>query len=115
MLFYKIVEKNKATGRYKFLFHDRTKDFKVGDELIATKKMVYEAYNKKTKEKILYLSGIHVIETLDLCQKYLKRFKNKNNKTILKVQAFNFTKKPNGRPGVFLADKIEIIEEIFFI
>lgn len=111
MIFYKIVEKVKD-NTYKFLYHERRKTFKVGDTLNATKKMVYEAYNKKTKEKILYASGIHVIESLDLCQKYLTYFKNKQNKTILLVEASNVTKKLNARKGVLLADQVTIISEL---
>lgn len=110
MITYKIVEKVEE-GTYKYLFHDRRKLLKNGDVLTAEKKMVYEAYNKDGTKK-LYLSGIHVIETEELCRKYLRRFKDASNKCIVKCKAFDFRPKPKGNPGVLLADKVTIIEEV---
>jgi hypothetical protein len=108
---YKIVEKV-SDGVYKFLFHDRRRIIKDGDTIHAEKKMVYEAYNKKTGNKILYESGIHVIETAELCRKYLKRFKDRSNKTIVVCDARFTTKKPNGNPGVLLADQVTFLREL---
>ncbi len=108
---YKIVEKV-SDGEYKFLFHGRRSSFQDGAVLTAEKKMVYEAYNKKTGNKIMYLSGIHVIETEELCRQYMKRFKDQSKKTIILCEATGCTKKPNGRPGVLLADQIEVLKEL---
>ena len=110
MITYKIVEKVED-GLYKYLFHDRRRRIKDGDTLIAEKKMVYESYNKDGSKK-LYMSGIHVIETEELCRKYLKRFKDTSTKTIIKCKAFDYVKKPKGNPGVLLADKVTVIEEV---
>jgi hypothetical protein len=110
MIAYKIVEKLE-NNEYKFLFHNRKSSFKKGDNLKAIKKIVYESYDKKTRKKKLYLSGIHVIETKELCLKYLKRFKNLSNKTIILCEIKNWRRKPKGNPGVLLADSIKVIGE----
>lgn len=110
MIAYKIVE-SVGEGVYKYLFHNRRVILRDGTTLIAEKKMVYESYNKDGTKK-LYLSGIHVIETEELCKKYLKRFKDTSNKTIIKCRAFGCTPKPNGNPGVLLADKVIILGEM---
>lgn len=110
MIVYKIVQKL-DTNKYKYLFHERKKVFKCGDILIASKRMGYEAY--KNGEKNLYLTGIHVVETLEFCEKYLQRFKKKADKAILKVEIIGEHRvKPNARPGVLLADSIKILEEV---
>jgi len=82
-----------------------------GCTCIAVKKMVYESYLKNGDKK-LYMSGIHVINDLDLCKKYLRRFKNQNNKIIVQCVAYNTQPKPDGREGVLLADEICLIKEI---
>ena len=110
MIAYKIVERI-SDSEYKFLFHDRKKLLKAGTKITAEKKMVYESYDKKTKKKNLYLSGIHVIKTKELCETYLKRFKNIEDKATIEVNAKGCRKKPNGREGVLLADKIVVIGE----
>ena len=107
---YKIFEK--VEGGYKNLFHGRKTTFKIGDEAIADKKMVYEAYDKKTKEKRMYMSGIHIVETEELCRKYLRRFKDKSNKIIVECFAYDLNKKPRGNEGVYLANKILLIKEL---
>jgi hypothetical protein len=109
MIAYKIVEK--VENGYKFLFHNRRNILKEGDVFIAEKKMVYESYDK-LKNKKLYLSGIHVVQTEKLCRKYLKKFKRKDNKTIIACEAFDVSKKLNGNEGVLLADKIIILNEL---
>jgi hypothetical protein len=111
MITYKIVEKV-DTNKYKYLFHERKNMFTNGSILIAKKKMVYESYDKKTNKKKIYLSGIHVIQTEELCRKYLNRFKDKSNKTIIMCNATDWHKKPRGNPGVLLANKVKIIGEI---
>jgi hypothetical protein len=108
---YKIVEKL-PDGSYKFLFHDRKISFRLSDMLVAKNKMGYEAYNKDGSKK-MYLTGIHVIETLELCLKYLKYFKRKDNKAIIFCDVMHVRKKPDGRAGVMLADTIILREEIF--
>jgi len=110
MIAYKIVEKT-DDGDYKFLFHNRKILLKFGEPIKADKKMVYESYYRDGSKK-MYLSGIHVVETEELCIKYLKKFKNQKNKTILVCYAFNCVPKPKGNPGVFLADEIVPIREL---
>lgn len=107
MLAYKIVEVS-TDNSFKFLFHDRKRSFTYRDVLVAEKKMGYEGYNKDGSKK-LYLTGIHVVSTLDLCRKYLTYFKRKDNKKILVCNASGCVKKPNGREGVMLADQVEIL------
>lgn len=110
MITYKIVEKI-GEGTYKYLFHERRNLLRDGDVLTADKKMVYESYNKDGSKK-LYLSGIHVIETEKLCRKYLRRFKDASNKTIVRCKADDCRPKPKGNPGVLLADRVTILEEV---
>jgi hypothetical protein len=107
MLVYKIVEKCKD-GSFKFLFHDRKKTFTYDDVLIAEKKIGYEGYNKDGSKK-LYLTGIHVVSYLNLCEKYLTYFKKKDNKIIVLCDASNIVRKPNSRQGVMLADQVKIL------
>lgn len=109
MIKYKIMERYK--DGYKFLFHERRYYFKDGDIVSAVKRLGYEGY-KKDGSKKLYRTGIHVIETEELCRKYFQLFKNKENKVIIKCQTWDIRKKPNGRPGVYLADRIKIIGDI---
>ena len=52
MITYKIVEK--TDDGYKFLFHNRKCPIRLGDSLIADKKMVYESYDRNRKKR-LYL------------------------------------------------------------
>ena len=59
----------------------------------------------------MYISGIHVIETLELCQNYLKRFKRQDNKIIVVCAATGCVPKPRGKKGVLLADEITILFE----
>lgn len=114
MLVYKIFEKI-GDNQYKNLFHNRKTIFSIGDYSIADVKMVYEGYDKITKEKKLYLSGIHVVSSYELCCKYLKRFKNIEDKVILECHVDDnceIRKKPNGREGVMLAKYIYLAREI---
>lgn len=109
MITYKIVEK--VEGGYKNLKHARRRIFHDGDVLIAEKRMVYEDYDDQGNKK-LYLSGIHVIESEELCFSYLNRFKDQSNKTVIKCDAQNCRKKPNKGKGVLLADLVRVICEI---
>ncbi len=110
MKVYKIVEKV-SEDKYKFLFHDRKRVLSSGSKVEAKKKMVYESYDRKTGKPRLYLSGIHVIQTEELCKKYLKRFKDKSNKVIVYCEAKRVRKKPRGNPGVLLSDSITLLKE----
>lgn len=110
MIAYKIVEKTEK-GDYKFLFHGRKIPIKFGVKIPAEKKMVYESYNKDGTKKE-YMSGIHVIETEELCIKYMNKFKNLRNKAIIICTAEGCVPKPRGNSGVLLADEITPIEEL---
>ncbi len=109
MITYKIVEK--VEGGYRNLKHGRRRVFRDGDILVAEKKMVYEDYDRDGNKK-LYLSGIHVIESAELCFSYLTRFKDQSNKTVVKCDARNCRKKPNRGKGVLLADLVRVLEEL---
>ena len=109
MITYKIVEK--TDDGYKFLFHNRKCPIRLGDRLIPDKKMVYESYDRNRKKR-LYLSGIHVIESKELCQKYLKKFKRQDNKVILLCDPYGCVVKPKGNPGVLLADEVVPLFEV---
>jgi len=106
---WKIVERL-GPGEYKYLFHDRRRIICDGDELVAEKKMVYESYDKEGR-KNLYMSGIHVIDDYRLCKDYMKRFKDRSNKVIVHCWATGYRKKPKGRPGVLLADRVIVTNQ----
>jgi hypothetical protein len=108
---YKIVEKQ-PDGSYKFLFYNRRKTFGFGNVLIAEKKWGYDGYNTDGSKK-LYMTGIHVIETLELCLKYLKRFKRTDNKAIVFCEVEAVRRKPRSRYGVMLADSAVVLSEVF--
>ena len=63
----------------------------------------------------MYLSGIHVVNSYELCCKYLRRFKNLDNKIILECHIDDNCKvreKPCGREGVLLSEYIYLMKEI---
>jgi hypothetical protein len=103
--YYKIMDKDEK-GRYKTLFHglNGSKVLMPDKWYTAEKKMVSDG--KGTE----YLSGFHVLPTSDECVEYLVKFKNLNDKVIVKCQCQKLRKKEHSNSNVYLADKIKLIE-----
>jgi hypothetical protein len=103
-IWFKIVDVENE--KIKTLFHglNGSKTLPVDKWLTATKKMVTDG--KGTS----YLSGFHVMQSLEEANLYLKSFKNIKNKKIIKVYAKNVWKKEHSPSNVWLAENIKIIE-----
>lgn len=99
-VWYKIVEQE--NGEIKTLFHSFQKSRTLQTEcwLTAEKKMVRDGKGKE------YLSGWHVLQTRELCEEYLKRFKNLKTKAIVQCYVRDVRPKKHSRSNVFLADHI---------
>jgi len=106
MSWYKIVEMD-PKGNLKTLFHgvNRSRILKVGKWLKADLKMVKDGTSKTE-----YLSGWHIAPTYEECVRYLKAFKHRHNKRIVKCEAKNIRPKSHSRHKIFLAEHILIKE-----
>ena len=106
MSWYKIVELDKKEN-IKTLFHgiNRSRLLKVGKWLKAEMKMVRDGPNSSE-----YLSGWHIAPTYEECVEYLKAFKHRHNKRIIKCEAKNIRSKSHSRHDIFLAEYIYITE-----
>ena len=106
MSWYKIVEMD-PKGNLKTLFHgvNRSRILEVGKWLTAELKMVKDGTSKTE-----YLSGWHIAPTYEECVDYLKAFKHRHNKRIVKCEAKNIRPKSHSRHNIFLAEHILITE-----
>jgi hypothetical protein len=104
---YKIVDIE--NGVVKTLFHsvNGSRKLPINEWLTATKKMVQDG--KGTE----YLSGFHVMQSLDESKKYIKRFKNIENKGIVLVEVESTWKKEHSPSNVWLAEKVKIKGIVF--
>jgi hypothetical protein len=59
------------------------------------------------------MSGWHILPTLEECIDYLKIFKHKHNKKIVRCKAKDVWPKMQSRKNVFLADSIKIEEIVW--
>lgn len=102
-IWYKIVDLEKC--QIKTLFHglNGSRKLPYGKWLIAEKKIVSDG--KSTK----YLSGFHVIPSLNESVSYLKKFKNVKNKYIVPVHVHGLRKKEHSPYNVWLADEVYLI------
>ena len=102
--FYRIVDVDEY-GNFKSLFHSvgKTRELPKGEWLIAKKKVV-----KDGSDGLAYLSGFHVLESLETMKKYAKRFKHKAHRRIISVVALGVTLKPRSKDKVYLADNLFI-------
>ena len=107
MTYYKIVDKDNK-GNIKILFHgiNGSKILKRGEWLQAVVKPVTDGDPKRSTE---YLSGWHLFDNKEEAEFYLKRFKNKEPKTIIECEAKNLWKKEHSRANVWLAEWIKIL------
>lgn len=101
--YYKIVDIE--NDQIKTLFHGLggSRVLPINKWLTATKKMVSDG-----KGTTKYLSGFHIMESLDDSINYLKKFKNIENKAVLLVSAKNIWKKEHSTSNVWLCEKMKI-------
>lgn len=103
---FKIVDR--INGQIQTLFHgiNGAKQMPLNAWVEANIKMVRDSKNGPE-----YLSGFHVLETVEGCKNYLRRFKNLKHKDIVPCFISGKRKKAHSKSKVFLADKIFFIEE----
>lgn len=101
---YKIVDEP-APGMLKTLFHgvNKSKILKVGEWLTAEIKPVKDGTSKTT-----YMSGWHIVPSLEECVEYLKAFKHTTCKRVVECQAKNVWPKSHSRHDIYLAEHIKI-------
>ena len=87
-------------GNFRSLFHSvgKTRLMPKGVWLKAKRKLVCEGSNG-TK----YLSGFHVLPTLEECKEYGKKFKLKEHRRIISVYCKNLRQKKHSKSNVKLA------------
>lgn len=109
-LCYKIIELGK-NGEYKTLFHG------VDGSRVLSPNIWYNAIEKPVTdggaESTQYLSGFHVMRTEAECLQYLKRFKNRSNKKIVKCECEDLRKKAHSPSNVWLTSKMRILSETY--
>jgi hypothetical protein len=108
MKYYKICDK--IDGNVKTLFHgvNGTRNLPKGQWVTADKKMVSDGSGKRK-----YLSGFHVLPTIEDCKQYLKRFKHTANKVFIECEVGgDMWPKEHSTSPVLLVDKIKFLGEV---
>lgn len=114
--FYKIVER--INGRLLTLFKTYSKDgdlygevtreLPVGPLLEATIREVRDGGSGTT-----YLSGWHLLNTIEDCHEYLKKFKNTGTKAIVECRVLGeLWMKEHSRSEVYLAEAIRVVRVV---
>jgi len=100
---YKIVDIENDV--VKTLFHsvNGSRKLSINKWLESTMKMVSDG-SGGTK----YLTGFHIMKTIDESIIYINRFDNKNKKGIVQVEVQNVWKKEHSPSNVWLSEKIKI-------
>lgn len=73
----------------------------------AEEKMVRDGSNQER-----YLSGFHVLPTVDDCLEYLKKFKSTEGKAIVECWVRGIWKKKRSPSPVYLASEINILRKV---
>ena len=104
---YKIVDV--VNGDVKTLFHgvQGSRTLPLDTWLTAEKKMVQDGKGK------MYLSGFHIMQSLEDSIEYLKRFRNNKNKAVVLVSTEKEWKKEHSPSNVWLCEKIKIHEVVY--
>lgn len=104
---YKIVDV--VNGDVKTLFHglNGSRTLPYNKWLTAEMKMVSDGNGTE------YLSGFHIMQSLEDSIEYLKRFKNIENKAVVLVSTKKEWKKEHSPSNVWLCEKIKIHEVVF--
>ena len=106
-VYYKICDM--FDGEYKTLFHpsDIGRKIPVGKCVRAVKKRVRDGRGKNW-----YISGWHVMESLEEALDYLERFTYVEHKVIVECACMNLRPKPSPH-NVWLADKIRMSDNYY--
>lgn len=104
---FKIVDV--VNGDVKTLFHglNGNRTLPYNKWLTAEKKIVQDG------KGTMYLSGFHIMQSLEDSIEYLKRFKNIQNKAVVWVSTQNEWKKEHSPSNVWLCEKIKIHQVVF--
>lgn len=96
-------------GKYYSINTDETREIIPGEWVNSDLRVVDFAKN----ETQAFISGFHVIDTLDSAQKYLEKINpfGLPQYTITKVEVGEVRRKPNVNLDVYLTDKIKLIIE----
>jgi hypothetical protein len=103
---YRIVEIDNE--KFKTLFHgiNGSRLLPKNQWIKAVRRIASEGVNGKK-----YISGFHVLEKLDDCLNYGKKFKKKSNRRIISLTFKNYRKKRHSPSPVLLADEIYISQD----
>ena len=104
---YKIVDI--VNGDVKTLFHglDGSRTLPMNKWLKAEKKMVQDG------KGTMYLSGFHIMQSLEDSLEYIKRFRNIKNKGVVLVSTKKEWKKEHSPSNVWLCEEIKIHEIVY--
>lgn len=103
--YYRIVDIDEKNN-FKSLFHSvmNGRRFMPKDQWIkAVRRLGWEGANGPK-----YITGFHVLPTLNECQSYAKKFKIKDRRRIVSLHCKNLRKKKHSLSSVMLADQIFI-------
>lgn len=87
----------------KTLFHGNQ-----GSRVLPRKTWMYADSKRVSDGGTYYISGWHVMRTLDDCLEYLKRFKNLGFKAVVDGHAMCLRNKAHSNAPVYLADYLRI-------
>lgn len=109
MIAYRICERRGE--KLLTLFHavDGSRVLPVGEWLTAKVKPVTDGSKKTAKE---YLSGFHVLEDLDECRHFTKKFRAPRDLVIVKCEIEGNRTKDHSPANIILADRMKLIEII---
>jgi hypothetical protein len=108
--FYKIMDFSENSG-VKTLFHAND-----GSKIIPLKKWVATSRHELVSDgssSTKYMSGWHVLESLDEAKEYLKNFKNLHLKCIVKCYCTGLRPKEHSRSNVWLCQMIYLDEIVY--
>jgi hypothetical protein len=106
--YYRIVDIDKNMN-FKSLFHsvlNGRRNMPNNTWIKSVKRVASEGSNG-TK----YISGFHVLPTLDECKDYAKKFKIKDRRRIISLHCRNLRPKKHSPSNVMLADEIFILQD----
>lgn len=105
---YKIVDV--VDGKVKTLFHGNqgSRVLPTGEWLLAELKMVKDGTSKTS-----YLSGWHIIPTLEECLEYLEKFKNVGPKAVIRCKARKIWPKAHSPSNIYLSKWLYIEEVVW--
>src|SRR5260221_3775632 len=106
--YYRIVDIDKDNN-FRSLFHSVINGRRLMPKnqwIKAIKRLGWEGDNG-TK----YITGFHVLPTLEECQEYAKKFKIKDRRRIISLHCKKLRKKKHSPSSVLLADQIYIPQD----